>query len=341
MSYLILLFGLALLLLAGDALVRGAVALSVRLGIPALVIGLTIVAFGTSAPELVVSLRAALSGAPGLAIGNVVGSNIANVLLVLGLPALLVATDTKQEFVLRSTVYVVAASLIFIALCFAGPLAFWHGALLFALLVGFLLEQAHRAELHKDAAAALSEEAMEMINEDGETPKSNLMMIGMLLAGLVGLPLAAHLTVLGATDIARQFGVSDAVIGLSIVALGTSLPELATTVTAALRGQADLALGNVLGSNLFNLLAVMGVTAMVAPIDVPSMFTRYDLWVMLGASLALLPFVMGGYKIGRIAGGMFLAGYVGYLYTIYTPNANVASATPVKAATSIKATISK
>lgn len=325
MTYLLLCVGIALLLICGDALVRGAVALSVKLGIPTLVIGLTIVAFGTSAPELVVSLRAVLADAPGMAIGNVVGSNIANVLLVLGLPAIIVATDTKQDFVVRNTIYVIVATLIFIALCYVGPLTFWHGALLFVLLIGFLLEQARRAEQHKDAATVLGAEAMEMIDEDAGAPKSNIMIFGLLLAGLIGLPIAANMTVDAASEIARRFHVSDEVIGLTLVALGTSLPELATTLTAAIRGQAALAIGNVLGSNMFNLLAVMGVTAMVAPIPVPDMFLSVDLWIMLAATVLLLPFVVKGWQISRIPGVAFLTAYLVYLYFVYTPRSGVVS----------------
>ncbi|MCP4933171.1 MAG: calcium/sodium antiporter [bacterium] len=324
MSYLLLAVGIVLLLVCGDALVRGAVALSVKLGIPTLVIGLTIVAFGTSAPELVVSLRAALAGAPGMAIGNVVGSNIANVLLVLGLPAIIIATDTKQDFIVRNTVYVIIASLIFIALCFMGPLVFWHGALLFVLLVGFLLEQARRAEQHKDAATVLGEEAMEMIDDGADDNKSNLKILAFLLAGIVGLPFAAHITVEGASDIARQFNVPDETIGLTLLALGTSLPELATTLTAAIRGHAALALGNVLGSNLFNLLAVMGVTAMVAPVPVPEIITSIDLWVMLAATVILLPYVLGGREICRVTGSVFLTAYIAYIYFVFTPRTGAA-----------------
>jgi len=325
MTYLLLCLGIALLLICGDALVRGAVALSVKLGIPTLVIGLTIVAFGTSAPELVVSLRAVLADAPGMALGNVVGSNIANILLVLGLPAIIVATDTEQDFVVRNTVYVIIASLIFIALCFFGPLSFWHGALLFALLIAFLLEQARRAEQHKDAATILGEEAMEMIDGDAGAPKSDVVIFGLLLAGLVGLPIAASLTVDSASEIARRFHVSDEVIGLTLVALGTSLPELATTLTAAIRGQAALAIGNVLGSNLFNLLAVMGVTTMVAPVPVPETFLTVDLWIMLAASVLLLPFVMKGAQISRMPGVGFLAAYLAYMYFVYTPRSGAAA----------------
>jgi len=334
MVYVLLCVGIALLLVCGDALVRGAVALSVKLGIPTLVIGLTIVAFGTSAPELVVSLRAALADAPGMAIGNVVGSNIANILLVLGLPAIIVATDTEQEFVVRNTVYVTLATMVFIGLCFVGPLAFWHGALLFVMLIAFLLEQARRAEQHKDAASVLGAEAMEMIEDDAGEPKGNGKIFFLLAVGLIGLPLAATLTVDNASIIARRFNISDEVIGLTLVALGTSLPELATTLTAAIRGQAALAIGNVLGSNLFNLLAVMGVTAMVTPVPVPEMFMKADLWIMLAATMLLLPFVIKGREICRKSGIGFLAAYIAYIYFAYSPQTE-ASATVIKATGSL------
>ena len=320
MIYLLLCVGLGLLLVCGDALVRGAVGLSVRLGIPTLVIGLTIVAFGTSAPELVVSLRAALSGAPGLALGNVVGSNIANVLLVLGLPAMLVATATGQPFVVRNTIYVILASLLFIALCWMGPLVFWKGALLFGLLVLFLFEQARQAEKHHDMALVLGDEAMELIEEGEERGQSNGTILMWLAIGLIGLPLAATLTVYSATRIAQMFNVSNEVIGLTVVALGTSLPELVTTMAAALRGQAALAIGSVLGSNLFNLLAVMGVTSMVSTVPVPDMMKHTDLWIMLAASLLLLPFVLKGREISRWSGLGFMVAYLGYIYFSYSPH---------------------
>lgn len=193
------------------------------------------------------------------------------------------------------------------------------------LLIGFLLEQARRAEQHKDAATVLGTEAMEMIDGDAGHAKSNLMIYGLLLSGLIGLPIAASMTVDAASEIARRFHVSDEVIGLTLVALGTSLPELATTLTAAIRGQAALAIGNVLGSNLFNLLAVMGVTAMVAPVPVPEVFKSIDLWVMLAASLLLLPFVLKGRQIGRISGTAFLGAYIAYMYFLYSPHNNAAT----------------
>ncbi|MGI9382122.1 MAG: calcium/sodium antiporter [Methyloligellaceae bacterium] len=315
--------GIALLLLCGDILVRGSVALAVRLGIPSLVIGLTIVAFGTSAPELVVSLRAALSGAPGIAIGNVVGSNIANVLLVLGLPALISATDCNQPFIKRNTLYVVGASLIFIGLCYAGPLSFWHGALLFALMVAFLIESGRRAAQRSVEARSISNETIELIDGVSGLPGRVWAVSGFIAAGLIGLPLGAHLTVSAATEIAGEFGISRAAIGLTVVALGTSLPELATTVSAAFRGHCGLAIGNVLGSNLFNILAIMGLTAMVAPVPVPDIMVRVDLWVMLAAALAITPFVIGRWNITRTSGLIFVSCYLLYIAFVFMPRADV------------------
>lgn len=322
MSYVLLGIGVALLLVCGDALVRGAVALSIKLGIPTLVIGLTVVAFGTSAPELVVSLRAALSGSPGLAIGNVVGSNIANILLVLGLPALIAATDCDQPFIRRNMFYVIGTSLLFIGLCYYGPLAFWQGLLMFLLLIVFLLEQARRAEQRHRAATTLGHEAIEMIDGVDWLPEGMLKIGLNILVGLIGLPVGASMTVAGAVSIAQQFGISEATIGLTIVALGTSLPELATTIPAAMRGHAGLALGNVLGSNLFNILAIMGVTAMVTPVPVPEQLLRVDLWVMLAACLALIPFVLPRRRITRIPAMIFVFSYVAYIYFALVPGAS-------------------
>ena len=319
MAYLELAAGIALLLFCGDLLVRGAVALAVKLGIPTLVIGLTIVAFGTSAPELVVSLRAALSGVPGIAIGNVVGSNIANILLVLGLPALICATNCDQPLVMRNTVYVICASLLFIMLCLAGPLSFFHGSILFAAMVAFLVESGRRAAQSSDEAMVVGSEAIEIIDGVSGLPHRPYLVSLFLLIGLVGLPLGATLTVGGGSEIARGFGVSDAVIGLTLVAIGTSLPELATTLTAAVRGYTSLALGNVLGSNLFNILAIMGLTSMVTPVPVPDAVMRIDVWVMLAAALAITPFVINKSSITRATGTVFVLCYVLYIYMVFRP----------------------
>lgn len=321
MTYVLLAAGIGLLVLAGDALVRGAVALALKLGIPVLIIGLTIVAFGTSAPELVVSVQAALTDLPGIALGNVVGSNIANVLLVLGVPALIVATDTKELHLARNTLYMIAASLLFIGFCMTGTLERWHGALMLGLLVAFLAQQVLHYRQHRQEAALIAEDTAEQVHEDGEHPKSNLHIALLILAGLIGLPIAAHLTVDSAAEIARRFNISDEVIGLTLVAVGTSLPEFAATLMAAMRNHVGIALGNVIGSNLFNLLGVMGVTAILKPVPVAAGFLTFDLWIMLIASLALLPFVLDGRRITRGPALTFVLAYAIYIFAVYTPQA--------------------
>jgi len=234
MSYLSLISGFVILLFCGDLLVRGSVSLALKLGIPSILIGLTVVAFGTSAPELVVSIKAALTGAGGIAIGNVVGSNIANILFVLGLPAIIYPTLCNQDVVRRNTGFMVGATLLFIAFCLFGQLVFWQGVVLFTLVVFFLAyvaSHAFKSNATEDDIAAEFE-----IPSDGEgLPESSWTIAFFLLIGVCGLPLGAHFIVEGGTGIARNFGVSDAAIGLSLIAFGTSLPELATTMVATQR----------------------------------------------------------------------------------------------------------
>lgn len=316
MIYVQLAGGLLLLVVFGDLLVRGAVDISYRMGIPPLIVGLTVVAFGTSAPELVVSVKAALDNLPGIAIGNVVGSNIANVLLVLGLPAMICATRCDHHALDRNTYIVLATTVLFVVLCFFTPMTFWDGALLFALLIGFLWFSAHRA-MHSRVDGSL----VPIDDDVPRLPGSVWVSAGALLVGLMGLPVAAHLTVDGASTVARIWGVSDTVIGLTIVAIGTSLPELATTVIAAIRGHGALALGNVLGSNLFNMLAIVGITAMVTPLAIPREVLELDIWVMLAATVLLVPFVVWQMPIGRVAGLAFFSAYVAYVWYLLTPGA--------------------
>ncbi len=317
MIYVQLAAGLTLLVVFGDVLVRGAVDLSYRLGIPPLIVGLTVVAFGTSAPELVVSVKAALDNLPGIAIGNVVGSNIANVLLVLGLPAIISATCCDHQALDRNTYIVLATSILFTILCFLTPMTFWDGALLFSLLIAFLWLSAHRAMRSRSGAGSIVP-----VEDDVEPlPGPVWVAIAALALGLIGLPLAAHLTVDAAAAVAKAWGVSDTVIGLTIVAIGTSLPELATTLIAAVRGHGALALGNVLGSNLFNILAIIGITAMVTPIHIPQEILQLDIWVMLAATFILVPFVVWKVPIGRMAGIAFLAVYVAYIGFLLSPGA--------------------
>ncbi|MEM5585358.1 MULTISPECIES: calcium/sodium antiporter [unclassified Roseibium] len=330
-DYISLAGGLVVLIIAGDVLVRGSVGVAQRLGIPNLVIGLTIVAFGTSAPELVISLNAALAGAGGIAIGNVVGSNIANVLLVLGMPALIAATPCGETGATRNALYMVAVTLVFIALCFFTPIGLPAGLLLLALLGVFLaastiVAQRHRKEQKAIAAAAAgaavatadaADEADDVLDDVEDVPDSLWIAFVYIALGMVGLPLGAHFTITGATSIASAWGVSEAVIGLTVIALGTSLPELATTVMAAIRQHGAVAIGNVIGSNIFNLLAIIGITAVVVPIDVPSEVLKLDIWVMLACALILT--ALAGFRVclGRISGLAMTAAYAIYIATVY------------------------
>lgn len=314
MDWLLAALGLTILILAGDALVKGAVNLSLRLGIPSLIVSLTVVAFGTSAPELLVSVKAVLSGAPGIAIGNVVGSNTANILLVLGVPALLKGMQTGVCDTRQNYFNMLLVSVIFIALCFTAPLGRWQAAILLALLALMLWDQGRRAQAHRNDATAASDELEDLEGLDPEMPRWK---IGMFLGlGLIGLPLGADILIDSAVSIARDFGISETVIGLTLIAVGTSLPELATTLMAAIRDEAAVALGNVLGSNMFNLLAIIGVAAMIGDIPVESSFLDFDLWVMLGASLLLLPYVLLRWNMSRVTGFAFTALYAGYGYVL-------------------------
>jgi cation:H+ antiporter len=316
MEWWLVSLGLVILLLAGDALVRGAVNLSLRIGIPALIVSLTIVAFGTSAPELLISLQAALKNAPGIAIGNVVGSNIANILLVLGIPAILAPIHTSHCNSKRNFIMMIAATLLFIALAADGFFRMGNGLVLLGALAVVLSSAFYQARCHKKAEAAMVMDEEEVEGADPDMPWWRIIVF--LLLGLIGLPLGADLMVDNAEIIARRYGVSDTVIGLTLIALGTSLPELATTVMAALRRQADVALGNVIGSNMFNLLAIIGITSIVHPIRVDPDFFDFDFWVMLGASLLLIPFVFLKRDITRIWGVVLTALYLTYILITLT-----------------------
>ncbi|MCB1390712.1 MAG: calcium/sodium antiporter [Rhodobacteraceae bacterium] len=300
--------GLVLLVAAGDALVKGAVNLSLRLGVPALIVGLTVVAFGTSAPELLVSIDAVLDNAPALALGNVVGSNIANILLVLGVPALIAAVPVSRDLT-HDFLVMMAASVLFVALAFLGPFGWPHGLALLAGLGAMLWNSYVRARAHR------SEGEPDLEGADASIPGLRIALL--LAGGIVGLPVGANLLVTGATHIASAMGVSDAVIGLTLVAVGTSLPELATTVAAAFRREAGVAMGNVIGSNIFNLLGIIGIASLVGRIPVPESMLRLDLWVMLGVSALLGVFVLTGRRIGRVAGALLIALYAAYLVHLF------------------------
>ncbi|MCZ6501479.1 MAG: calcium/sodium antiporter [Gammaproteobacteria bacterium] len=304
--------GFVYLLMGGELLVRGALGLSKHSNIPPVVVGMTIVAMGTSAPELMVSIFSALSGYPGIAVGNVVGSNICNVLLVLGVPVLIFPILTKQEGLGKQTSLMVAVSLLLIVMCFLEPITFLDGLLLVFILVSFLVLTMRGAAIMPGLDDA--EEEMEQTFGLPSYPSHIAILI---VLGAVALPLGANLVVEGGVGLASSWGVSEAVIGLSLIALGTSLPELATTVIAALHKSSDVAIGNVVGSNLFNILAILGITALLTDIPVDPQFMRFDLWVMFAVTVMLWIYVLAKIRIGRISGLVFLAGYFGYLYTIY------------------------
>jgi len=310
--------GLALLALGAELLVRGASRLALTLGISPLVVGLTVVAFGTGSPELAVSIQSGLSGQAGLAIGNVVGSNIFNVLFVLGLSAVVVPLAVTPQVIRQEIPFMVAVSLLLWGLAYDGHLGRWEAALLLALLViytVFLIWQSRRAQarVRREFAEALPAPAGSAW--DRHWPVQILL----VAAGLVLLVLGAHWLVQAAVAFATYLGVSKLVIGLTIVAVGTSLPEIATSLIAAVRGERDMAVGNVIGSNIFNILGVLGVTGLVSPmgLTVAHGVLGFGILVMLAAAIACIPVAFTGRVIARWEGGLFLfyfAAYTTYLF---------------------------
>lgn len=311
MQVLLFVLGLAALVVGAEVMVRGASRLAVSWGISPLVVGLTVVAFGTSAPEMAVSVDAALSGSSDLAIGNVVGSNIANVLLILGISALIAPLLVHEQIIRQEVPVMIGASLLVLALALDGSIGRAESALLFALLIAytvFLIVQSRRA------SQATSDEY------PSEIPTSHWdrrwgVQVALVLAGLALLVLGADWLVGAAVMVAKMMGVSDLVIGLTVVAVGTSMPEIATSLIAALRGQRDIAVGNVVGSNIFNLLAVLGAAGVVSAsgLHVPEAARNFDLWVMLAVAFACLPILLTGREIARWEGAVFLGYYAAYL----------------------------
>ncbi|MGJ8528988.1 calcium/sodium antiporter [Maritalea sp.] len=313
MPYLLLALGLATLVVTGDLLVRGAVGLSNRMGIPPLVIGLTVVAFGTSAPELVVSLSAAADGAPGLSIGNVVGSNITNILFVLGVPALFFSINCKQTGLRRSATFMVFVSVLLIILSLDRIVSFTDGLLLVSLLAGYLIYNGFEAMRMRKKGQAIEEIVEEIDDAPDDTRKITIY----LIIGIIGLPLGGKLTTDSALDIASMMGIAESAVGLSIVALGTSLPEFAAGMAAALRRQSAVAIGNAVGSNIFNILSIVGVTSMIIPLKVEENFLAFDYWVMLLISIGILPLIFLHRNIGKVEGVIMASLYVIYLLIVF------------------------
>ncbi len=296
---------LVILVFGGEALVRGASALALRLGVSPLAVGLTVVAFGTSAPELVVSLEAALSGSSDIAIGNVVGSNIANIALILGLAAVIqpIATDWK---IVRIDAPIMVAVVIMMALMLlGGEVSRIEGGLLITALIAFVGWTWKQAKNDKDSAPPALTDAV-------RTTKSLVSSIALVAGGLVGLIVGGQWLVMGAIDLAEMFGLSEATIGLTIVAVGTSLPELVTSLIAAARKQGGIALGNVVGSNIFNILAILGITSCLTPIGMGDI-TWLDIGIMGGLSLFLIPLLATGRSLVRWEGVILVVVYGVYV----------------------------
>lgn len=317
MNFLLLVLGVGLLTIGGEALIRGALSASRRLGVSPLLSGLIIVGFGTSAPELVVSVDAALNQRPDIAIGNVVGSNIGNILLILGICALITPLAVKPLALRRDAVTVVAASILFLVLVGGSALSPADGVIFLMALLAYLVWAYWSESFHATPSAELHKAEAEELTV---LPKSMAWIVVTVIIGLLLLISGSQVLLMGAVGIAEHYGVSEAVIGLTLVAVGTSLPELSISVIAALRRHADVAVGNILGSNIFNLLGILGISVLLQPLPVHARILQFDQWVMLGSSLLLLLFLYTGHRLSRLEGAVLLAGYVIYIglsFTIY------------------------
>lgn len=315
LNLLFVLLGVGLLATGGEFLMRGALGAARRLGISPLLSGLVIVGFGTSAPELVVTVDAALTGRPDIAIGNVVGSNIGNVLLILGLCTVITPLAVRPLVLRRDAITVVLAGVLFLFLVGGSALARPDAAVLLLALLVYLV-WAYWTERSGLAPAAQLHQAE--ADELTALPGKALWIVAAIGLGLCLLIVGSRVLLLGAVGLAEAFGVPEAVIGLTLVAVGTSLPELSISIIAALRRHADVAIGNILGSNIFNLLGILGISALLQPLPVPARILQFDQWVMVGASLVLLLFLYTGRRLSRLEGGLLLLGYGAYLGLSFT-----------------------
>jgi cation:H+ antiporter len=307
---LLLIGGLTGLFIGGELLVRGAVSAAQSFGISPLVIGLTLVGFGTSTPELVTSIEAAMSGSPGIAVGNVVGSNIGNVLLILGIAAFLCPVIVDPKALKRDGSVLAMATLFCIVAVLFGEITWIVGAIFIAAVVGYVGTVLYLERRRASPAADLYRAEAELVS-----PQATGLWASLALAaiGLVITIIGAKLLVAGAITIAQAAGLSETVIGLTIVAIGTSTPELVTSIIAVRKGQGDVAFGNVIGSNIFNILGILGVTALIQPLKVPVEIIRLDIWVMVAATLALLIFARTGWRVGRREGAAMVTAYLAYV----------------------------
>ena len=311
---LFIFLGLAVLLVGGDLLVRGAVGLANAARVPTLLVSLTVIAFGTSAPELVISVTAVFEGEPGIAIGNIIGSNIANILLVLGLPALAYPMTAQVPGLMRHALVLMLAAAAFAALAYgAGAIGRASGAALFAGILAYVAFLAYMARRSRGRDPVIDEVA-----EYSDSGKTGLgPSLAYLVAGLIGLPIGAHLIVLHASEFAAALGARPELLGLTVIAIGTSLPELATVAAAAIRKRSEVAIGNVVGSNIFNIFAVGGAAGLAGGAGFGAETLRLDLPVMMVSTLVLAAFAFLRRDIGRLAGFVFVAAYVAFLAALF------------------------
>ncbi|MEJ6736483.1 MAG: calcium/sodium antiporter [Flavobacteriales bacterium] len=309
MEYVLLIGGLIVLIIAGEALVRGAVGVALKFNIPTLVIGMTIVSFGTSAPELLVSLKAALNDHPELAIGNVIGSNIANIALVLGITTMILPIVVKRPTARIDWPIMMVTIILFYIFILDQKIVWYEGVVLTLGLVAFNYYMFWSAKKDKE---------IEVLDEETEEVKKSSILVNILYiaGGAIGLVLGASWLLDGAVVIASNFGVSEHVIGVTIVAFGTSVPELITSLVAAFKKHTDISLGNLIGSNIFNILGVVGITAMVKEIPVSMQVITNDIYWVLGISFLVFPLMIIGYKINRLRGFALFAAYCIYIYFV-------------------------
>jgi cation:H+ antiporter len=317
MNLMMTIGGLALLLFGGEVLIRGAVGLAKRVGISPFIVGLTIIGFGTSAPEVVVSVDAALSGSPGIAVGNVIGSNIANILLIVGSAALFVPLAVHPDALKRDGTMMAFATVLFIAIALMGTATWYHGVVSIIVLVAYLTYSVWSDRQKNDATAQLHRDKGEQLQLG--LPDKVWVMLLALGIGLAALVAGSRFAVIGASAIAREAGISEEVIGITLVAFGTSLPELATAMVAAARKQADVCIGNVIGSNIFNLLGITGTAAIAAPLPFAASVVSFDIWVLLAVTVLFLWFMLTGRRIQRWEGAVLLLLYFSYISLHFLP----------------------
>ena len=308
---LLLLVGILLLFAGGELLIRGALSTARRFGVSALLTGLVIVGFGTSMPELVVSVDAAINQRPDIAVGNVIGSNIGNILLILGLCAVIHPLAVRPMALRRDAVVVLGSSVLFVLLAWGSALGRWDALVLLAGLAAYLC-WAYWSERETTLPAAQMHEAEAA--EVQAVPTRMGFAIAGILGGLALLIAGSRVLLVGAISLAEDLGVSEAVIGLTLVAVGTSLPELSVSVIAAIRRHADVAVGNILGSNIFNMLGILGVSALLQPLPSHPRILAFDQWVVLAVSVVILVFLYTQRRLSRLEGAILLAGYGAYLY---------------------------